>query len=67
MCARVRVCNVCASVRYKGPKSIYLLRIETSHDIVNMFGIFFFGGGGGGGGGTEGGLYSVCAQGTAAS
>ncbi len=40
------VCNVCASVRYKGPKSIYLLRIETSHDIVNMF-FFFFGGGGG--------------------
>ncbi len=26
---------MCASVRYKGPKSIYIyLRIETSHDIV---------------------------------
>ncbi len=61
---------MCASVRYKGPKSIYLLRIETSHDIVNViffFFFFFFFLGGGGGGVTEGGLYSVCAQGTAAS
>ncbi len=32
----VRVCTVCASMRYKGPKSIYLyLRIETSHDVIN--------------------------------